>query len=163
MTTSSSSKECPKCGTPHLKDGTFCSRKCANSRTWSSATRRKRSASLKKAWKKGIFDGVDFNVKASSEAVSRTAQTKKRMIMETVPFEQLPPTYRKEKLYELYGKKCSRCDLSEWQGEPLVLEMDHINGVRTDNRLDNCRLLCPNCHSMTPTWRARNITYQKSK
>lgn len=51
------------------------------------------------------------------------------------------------------GHKCEQCGLSEWQGEPIPLEMDHINGKNNDNRLDNLRILCCNCHALTPTWR----------
>lgn len=53
--------------------------------------------------------------------------------------------------------ECSRCGLSEWQGEPITLELDHVNGVRDDHRLSNLRFLCPNCHALTPTWRGRNV------
>lgn len=52
--------------------------------------------------------------------------------------------------------ECEGCGLSEWQGEPITLELDHINGVHDDNRLVNLRVLCPNCHALTPTWRGRN-------
>jgi len=46
---------------------------------------------------------------------------------------------------------CEECNISEWRSKPLVLELDHMNGNSRDNRLVNLRLLCPNCHSQTPT------------
>jgi 5-methylcytosine-specific restriction endonuclease McrA len=68
-------------------------------------------------------------------------------------------------LYESFGveKKCQNCDLVEWQGVQIPLELDHINGDSTDNSVDNLRLLCPNCHSLTPTWRGRNVNTGKTK
>lgn len=44
----------------------------------------------------------------------------------------------------------------EWQGKPLTLQLDHINGDHQDDRLENLRFLCPNCHTQTPTWGHRN-------
>lgn len=52
---------------------------------------------------------------------------------------------------------CEVCGLTEWNGLPIPLELDHINGRRDDNRLENLRLICPNCHAQTPTYRGRNI------
>ncbi len=52
---------------------------------------------------------------------------------------------------------CEVCGLGpEWIGRPLVLRLDHKNGVRNDDRLENLRFLCPNCDSQTETYCGRN-------
>lgn len=59
---------------------------------------------------------------------------------------------------------CERCGISEWCSEPINIELDHINGIRTDHRLDNLRMLCPNCHSQTNTYRSKNrVPSEKSE
>lgn len=58
--------------------------------------------------------------------------------------------------------KCKKCgNIGEWMGEKISLELDHINGVNNDNRLENLRILCPNCHSQTQTYRNKNKKIEK--
>ncbi|MFF5983619.1 HNH endonuclease [Streptomyces olindensis] len=57
-------------------------------------------------------------------------------------------------LHELgIPEECADCGIGpEWLGKPMTLEVDHINGDWSDDRLENLRLLCPNCHAVTSTW-----------
>lgn len=58
------------------------------------------------------------------------------------------------------GLKSPKCEDCGWAKRApdgrLPLELDHINGDSNDNRLDNLRVLCPNCHSLQPTHRGKN-------
>lgn len=66
---------------------------------------------------------------------------------------------KKRLLYEgLLEYKCVKCsNIGIWMGERLPLELDHINGVNNDNRLENLRFLCPNCHTQTETYKRKNL------
>lgn len=58
--------------------------------------------------------------------------------------------------YHIKERKCEKCGQNEtWCEEKLSLHLDHINGNRDDNRLENLRILCPNCHSQTETFSAK--------
>jgi hypothetical protein len=59
-------------------------------------------------------------------------------------------------LIETYGYKCSHCGISEHNNKPLVLQVEHIDGNSENNRPENLCLLCPNCHSQTPTFGNKN-------
>ena len=59
--------------------------------------------------------------------------------------------------------KCAICGVTEWNNKTLSLELDHINGINNDNRLENLRFLCPNCHSQTTTYGSRNQQKNESK
>lgn len=70
-------------------------------------------------------------------------------------------------MLETHGGKCSRCDWAERnpKTERVPLAIDHINGDWTNNRKENLRLLCPNCHSLTETYmnlnRGNGRTYRR--
>ena len=51
---------------------------------------------------------------------------------------------------------CDECGITDWRGLPLSIQLHHCNGVRDDHRLENLRMLCPNCHSQTSTFGTRN-------
>lgn len=57
----------------------------------------------------------------------------------------------------LLEEKCSVCGINEWRGQKLALELEHKNGDRFDNQIENLTILCPNCHSLTSTYRGRNM------
>lgn len=57
---------------------------------------------------------------------------------------------------ELKEHKCECCGLTEWLGEPIPLELDHIDGDHYNNLFENLKILCPNCHAKTPTYRGKN-------
>jgi len=57
----------------------------------------------------------------------------------------------------LKEEKCNNCGLTHWLDNKIPLELDHINGINNDHRIENLRLLCPNCHALTSTYRGKNI------
>lgn len=62
----------------------------------------------------------------------------------------------------LLRNSCYECGLiPEWNGKELALQLDHINGKSDDNRLENLRLLCPNCHSQTSNFSGKNASTNK--
>ncbi len=71
----------------------------------------------------------------------------------------------KKRLFAV-GLKFPKCEICGWNEKSadgrIPVELDHINGDHRDNRLDNIRILCPNCHSLQPTHRGRNIKQVKS-
>lgn len=59
--------------------------------------------------------------------------------------------------------RCELCKLTRWRDRAIPLELDHINGVNDDHRLENLRVVCPNCHAQTDTYRARNAKRSRSR
>lgn len=64
---------------------------------------------------------------------------------------------RKRLIEENYFEaKCYQCGITEWNGQPAPLELEHIDGNHFNNNVDNLTILCPNCHAQTSTYRGKN-------
>jgi 5-methylcytosine-specific restriction endonuclease McrA len=83
-------------------------------------------------------------------------------------FVENSPEFHGERLIKRLLKlgwnyRCMVCGISRWRGQPLSLHLDHLNGIRNDNRLENLRILCPNCHSQTGTYCKRNAKAARAR
>jgi hypothetical protein len=86
---------------------------------------------------------------------------------EKIPLEEIlqgkHPSYQtyklKKRLIETGIKKnqCEECSLINWRDKPLSIQLEHIDGNRHNHLLENLKMLCPNCHSQTPTFCAKNV------
>lgn len=95
------------------------------------------------------FEGKRFGLKAGWPKKS----AKSILVLNPVGSRRVPHYQLKRALLELgVPYECFRCGLSEWCGEPITLQVDHEDGNWLDNRIENLRFLCPNCHSITPTY-----------
>jgi len=150
-----------------LKNGKAC---CSKSPCSCVVNRAKNASGLKKAHAEGKmrfdqFDGkrgwrkgktmysdsrIHGNVKPDQIFTTSSEMTNAR----------LKKIIRSENLFP-YQCECGITD--EWRGRKIVLELDHVNGCGNDNRLENLRFLCPNCHSQTETFRGRNKNMGKAK
>lgn len=100
------------------------------------------------------FTGQGWNV--GMKFKPKKAKPLSEILVENINYQSFKLAKRllKEGIKEC---RCERCKRVEWEGIPIPLELHHINGTRTDNRISNLQLLCPNCHALTDNYRAKNI------
>lgn len=84
-----------------------------------------------------------YKIKDKDELFCKDSQTASQVIRNRVIKENLLE-------YKCANPLCG--NTGSWFGQPMSLQLDHINGDNKDNRLENLRFLCPNCHCVTPTW-----------
>lgn len=90
--------------------------------------------------------------KCSTDNVAKKAMEQYTATWSAAPQSGLPKKY----IIATKGYSCECCGISEWQGKEIGLQLDHIDGNADNNHEDNLRLLCPNCHSQTDTFGAKN-------
>lgn len=109
-----------------------------------------------------IADNIDFN----HIPVGRFPNKGRKFIIEKIPLDKIlvknstyNRTHLKKRLIEdkIIEYKCAECNLGPiWNNKKLSIQIDHINGVSDDNRIENLRFLCPNCHSQTNNFAGKN-------
>lgn len=75
----------------------------------------------------------------------------------------LKPNCALKAIEYLRGHQCECCNLTEWQEQPIPLEIHHKDGDSLNNELDNLVLLCPNCHALTENYCGKNINNGTNK
>lgn len=130
--------------TNQLKNEKWC---CSKSQNSCPSLRKKNKKGLSDAYKNGTrtptFTDIDRK---------KAADTRVRLKIESGGFESLSKNYIKKELLAQQNGKCLICNISKWNKKQLTLQLDHIDGNNANNKRENVRLLCPNCHSQTETW-----------
>lgn len=157
-----SQSNCKKCNVEFVANKgfiNFCSLKCRNSRVFTDKTKETKSEITKKLWATGIFSSVNWiEINNNKKTKDKKAKTwidkyKKKLING----EKLHIQTIKKLLIEDIGNFCELCNTSKWLDNPITLEVHHIDGNNKNNELQNLQILCPNCHSQTDNYRAKNI------
>lgn len=156
-------KLCPRCPATHNKPGVYCSRKCANSRTFSKESKDKKSDSNKEFYK----NLSDFDKQGIIDRLDKTRLNRQGLAFPKlfdVEFEELSYQSKRKRVFIEQDFSCYTCHLDTWADMPINLELEHIDGNNKNNVRTNLVGLCPNCHSMTSTWRGRknNKEYNNS-
>lgn len=103
------------------------------------------------------FTGQGWNVSNIGGMLRSRALPLNSLLTENSPCTNFGRLKQRLITHGLLENRCSICDLGPvWQNKRLVLRLDHINGNRQDNRLENLRMVCPNCDSQLPTFAGRN-------
>jgi 5-methylcytosine-specific restriction endonuclease McrA len=153
--------------------GRFCNSKCAKSFSTKHKRQEINQVVSKKmkgrplSHNKGFKNGFDerrrlFDEKDRCKAV-KVLEKQRKEFYATAEWDELPFIEKRRRVFNFQKGKCLFCKTKEWLGKPLTLELDHVNGDNTDNRRENLRFLCPNCHSQTPTYRRKNRKNQSQQ
>lgn len=151
---------CKKCNNefvPQKGLKNFCSLSCRNSKPKTEEQKRRISEIMKNSEKvkEANIRLRNINITKLKEAQSKRKKTwEDKLLLED--FDKLSYERLRKRIILEQKEKCNRCGLNEWLEEKISLELEHIDGNNENNERENLEVLCPNCHSLTKTWRGRN-------
>lgn len=155
--------KCENCNSDHTGNygsGRFCTAKCA--RGFSTKLKRaeiNQTVSEKLSGRESTLskeDRIAIAKKANAAKIARWHE-KSRERLANLSFDELNNKEKRKKIFEEQSGCCSVCKLKEWNSQPITLELDHISGNRQNESRENLRLICPNCHSQTHTYKTKNV------
>lgn len=111
-------------------------------------------AGVKKAISENSIDTSHF--KGRSHGTKNKKYSDSEVFIENSKYSNLASLKLRIINDKLLDYECNECGLTKWNNKEISLQLDHINGINTDNRLTNLRFLCPNCHSQTDTFAGKN-------
>lgn len=91
------------------------------------------------------------------QAIFQSAE-KLRLWKETGTISRIngTPNWLKNYILRKQDNKCAECGIKDWNNKPIIFDLEHKDGSSTNNKEDNLCCLCPNCHSQTSTYKAKN-------
>ena len=149
---------CLQCNT-ETTNPKFCSKSCAAKYNNSiSPKRRKVTEVCKYCGIKTPRRDYHFCNKTCKESFRLSSLTKSFESKGIIPTENGYVNTQQVKTFltQKFGHKCHICNISDWQGKPLLMVLDHVDGNSENWSLANLRLICSNCDSQLPTYKARN-------
>lgn len=172
-------RHCKHCGvvlddsTPSKRQNIFCSHSCAAKHSNANRPREKWTAKTRTV-KVGSSEPLVYKLKEVKSCVSCGISLTKTQTLYCTLQCQADHRFKlklalwletgeaasnkaiRKYITHLDGYKCSVCGISEWNGKPITLEVEHKDGNSEDNCRENVCLICPNCHSQTDTYKGKN-------
>lgn len=145
---------CPKCNTEHKKQGLYCSRSCANAREFTDEAKNKKSLANKKFYAElSTEKKQEIITRLSGTSLARQGNHIDKLL--STEFSKLNHQNKRKRVIIEQNFSCGCCGIEKWLDTPITFELEHIDGNNKNNERHNLVGLCPNCHSLSWSWRGR--------